>query len=67
MPTNKPGYMQNYYIKNRQSLLQHMNEVIECECKAKTTRTNIARHRKCGEHLRRMKLQVQNNLSGYYI
>lgn len=64
MPTNKPGYMQDYYIKNRQRLLQHVNEVVECECNAVSTRANIARHRKSSKHFFRMIFQAQEtNLS----
>ena len=59
MPTNKPGYMQEYYIKNRENVLKHVNEVLQCECKAKTTRGNIARHKKSSKHLWRMILQSQ--------
>ena len=54
MPSNPPGYMHEYYIRNRQTILKHLKEVIECECKALSARYNIARHRKSKKHLRRM-------------
>ena len=66
MPTNKPGYMQEYYNKNRDSVLKHVNEVVKCECKVISTRGNIARHRKSSRHLKRMQ-KIKTNLSGYYI
>ena len=58
MPSNKPGYMQKYYNKNKEVILQHVNEPVECECKAITARVNIARHRKTNKHLRRLEQQI---------
>ena len=62
MPSNTPTYAHEYYMKNRESILKSLLEVIECECKARSTRTNIARHRKSKKHLRRME-QISKVLS----
>ena len=58
MLSSKPSYMQEYYKKNREAVLRHVNEPVECECKAITARVNTARHKRTNKHLRRLEQQT---------
>jgi hypothetical protein len=42
MPTNKEGYMKEYYRQNKSKWL----EIVECKCGKRLIRCNILRHHK---------------------
>tara|TARA_R110000772_G_scaffold29027_1_gene72856 strand:+ start:685 stop:1194 length:510 start_codon:yes stop_codon:yes gene_type:complete len=44
--------IKQYYLKNRDNILLHKKEKINCECGGRYTRTVKARHLKCKKHLK---------------
>src|SRR5579883_1122831 len=51
---NDPEYHRQYYLKNREELLQRLAEPVKCECGRIITRSNISKHLKSKIHERRM-------------
>ena len=51
---NDPEYHRQWYLNNREELLQRLAQPIICECGRKITRSNISKHLKSKIHKRRM-------------
>ena len=44
-----------YRESNKEELKQNANEIVECECGFKSTKSNLARHKKSMKHLNGIK------------
>ena len=49
---NRNEYYRNYYETNKESILNHVNEKILCECGCYSLRCHLARHKKSQKHIR---------------
>lgn len=60
MPTNKQGYMNKYYINNKNKFL----DKIECDvCKKKVAKTSMSRHLVSNYHKKRQ--NVKDNFNDF--
>ncbi len=57
MPTNPPGYMHKYYLKNK----DYFYEKIKCECGFSYPRYNLWEHKKTKKHARYLHIIKQYN------
>lgn len=64
MPTNKPGYMRDYYHKHKEKFA-YLSEMTECECGTHVVRVKLDQHLRTKKHenLMRKKIYTIDNLS----
>lgn len=64
MPTNKPGYMKEYFAKNpdkkSKSKTKYISKPIQCECGVMTSTKNKSAHMKTKKHF--FIMQIINNI-----
>jgi hypothetical protein len=46
MPTNKEGYMKEYYTQHKSKWF----EIVECKCSKRLIRCNLPHHKKSNKH-----------------
>lgn len=62
MPTNKPEYMHNYYVKHKRHILHGMTERIMCECCNRTyDKSKFNRHCRSMKHLKNSSMNCNND------
>ena len=59
MPSNKDGYMKEYYKQHKNKWF----EVVECECGNKLIRCNLSHHIKSNKHQTLINASRKNNVT----
>jgi hypothetical protein len=50
MPRNSKEYNHDYYIKNKDRILENISTLVRCECGCKVQNQKLERHKKSTKH-----------------